>query len=566
MARRQVVARAAAGWMFAAIVASTQAALALPAFKAVDAFPNLPAFDRPVYMTHAGDGSGRLFVVEQYSGLLRVFDAFTTVSSTRTVLDLKSRLRPSLGNEEGFLGLAFHPDFRNNGQFFVYYTAPDSGPVYFRKSVLSRFYLPLGSDVAESTSEAILLTVGQPESNHNGGCLQFGPDGDLYIGLGDGGGAGDPFHNGQNLGTLLGSILRIGVDFADDGLAYHIPDDNPFVDLPAARHEIWCYGMRNPWRFSFDVPTGRLWCGDVGQSAYEEIDIIQKGKNYGWNIMEASHCYPSGASCNTTGLTYPIWEYGRTLGQSTTGGYVYRGSRLPELYGLYIYADYVQGRIWALDYDGAVVRDNVLIYDATFTVSSFGVDAQDELYFTSLGTGRVYQLDYVTPPTGTRTPTPTATVTPTATDTPTDTPTPTATVTPTFTATVTPTPPATDTPIDTPTPSSTFTWTPTATWTQTSTDTPTPSFTPTGTLTPTDTPTWTATASHTPTSTATVAPTPRVPDYDASGVVDGLDLLRLLEAWGTTDESLDLSGDGRIDQADLLRFSVYWDHQVLGQP
>lgn len=515
-------------------------ALALPPLRIVDAFPNLPAFNRPVYIGHAGDGGNRLFVVEQYSGLLKVFDDYATVSSTRTVLDLKSRMHSGLGNEEGFLGLAFHPDFAVNGFFYVYYTAPESGPVYFRKSVLSRFHLPEGSEEADAGSEHVLLTVNQPASNHNGGCLAFGPDGYLYVALGDGGGSGDTYANGQNLATLLGSILRIDVNSADTGLAYHIPEDNPFLATPNARGEIWAYGLRNPWRFSFDSLTGVLWAGDVGQGAYEEIDIIEPGGNYGWNIMEASHCYPPGSLCNSAGLTFPVWEYDRTQGQSVTGGYVYRGSRLPELFGLYVYADYVQGRIWALEYDGTWVRGNVLLADAPFTISSFGVDVDDELYFTSLNTGRIYRLDYVTPPTPTPTPTPTGTPTPT----------PTPTFTPTPTATVTPTPTLTDTPTATVTP----TPSPTDTWTATTTPSLTATVTPTVTATP----------------SPTATPTPKIPDYDGNGVVDGLDLLRLLEAWGLQDEAIDLSGDGRVDHEDVLRFALHWDAGVrngdLGSP
>lgn len=518
--------------------------LSLPAFRAVDAFPNLPNFSRPVWIGHAGDGTGRLFVVEQFSGLLKVFPALPGVSSTTTVLNIRSKMLTSLGNEEGLLGLAFHPIHFHNGYFYVYYSAPDSGPEFFRKSVLSRFVLPPGSDTA-LPDETVVLTVGQPFGNHNGGCLEFGPDGYLYISLGDGGSSGDPQNHAQNLGTLLGSILRIDINSPIPDTTYRIPPDNPFLETPGARGEIWAYGLRNPWRFSFDYYTGRLWAGDVGQGAYEEIDLIRRGGNYGWRIMEASHSYPPGSPLNDEGLIYPIWEYGRDVGQSVTGGSVYRGSRLPELFGLYIYADYVQGRIFALDYDpdAKLVRDNVLLFDAPYTISSFGVDEHQELYFTSLSTGRVYQLDYAPTPT----PTPTATPTPTGTPTSTSTPTDTATATPTDTATASPTPTE---PPPTPTPTDTPTLTPSET--PTPSDTPTP--TETGTPTPTETPKFTDTDTPTPTPTET----PFKADYDRSGLVDETDLLILAEQWARESEPVDLTGDGVVDYRDLLLFAAFW--------
>ena len=248
------------------------------------------------------------------------------------------------GFEEGLLGLAFDPDYSDNGYFYVYYSAANP-----RRSVISRFSVSENPNVADPNSEFIILEVAQPFSNHNGGQVAFGPHGNLYIGLGDGGSGGDPQGHGQNTSTLLGSILRIDVTGTSDGRNYLIPPDNPFVDVPDARHEIWAYGLRNPWRFSFDPMNDTLWLGDVDQNAWEEFDIIGRGVNYGWNIMEGLHCYPSGADCDPTGLEPPIIEYPNPEeGCSTTGGYVFLGRGMPSLVGAYVYGDYCSGNIWGL--------------------------------------------------------------------------------------------------------------------------------------------------------------------------------------------------------------------------
>lgn len=235
------------------------------------------------------------------------------------------------------------------------------------------------------------MEINQPYDNHKGGQLAFGADGYLYIGVGDGGSEGDPLGNGQNRSTLLGKILRINIDTAEANQNYSIPADNPFVGNTAGyRGEIYAYGLRNPWRFSFDSATGNLWVGDVGGDRLEEIDLVEKGKNYGWNIMEGSLCFNPMSGFNETGLTLPVWNYTHDLGNAVIGGYVYHGSALPSLDGAYIYGDYGSGRIWALRYNGTVTQ-NEQIADTGLNIASFGVDQQGELYFTALS-GKIYHL------------------------------------------------------------------------------------------------------------------------------------------------------------------------------
>ncbi|MGK7369187.1 MAG: PQQ-dependent sugar dehydrogenase, partial [Candidatus Halalkalibacterium sp. M3_1C_030] len=246
-------------------------------------------------------------------------------------------------------------------------------------------------DQADPNSETPILQYNQPESNHNGGHLSFGPDGYLYIASGDGGGGGDPYDNGQDPSTLLGNILRIDVDASSNGNKYAIPPNNPFVGNDQGyREEVYAYGLRNPWRFSFDSENGRLFAADVGQNQYEEIDIIESGGNYGWNIMEGAHCYNSD-SCDQSGLILPIWEYDHSEGQSITGGYVYRGPSLNGLTGQYIYGDFSSGRIWALDVSDTDDPSNSELIDTDLNISSFGTDANNELYICSFD-GNIYRL------------------------------------------------------------------------------------------------------------------------------------------------------------------------------
>lgn len=352
------------------------------------AFPNL-SFTRPVDFQHAGDGSDRVFVVEQ-RGVISVFSNTSTVINKSVFLDIENKVRDN-GNEEGLLGLAFHPNYASNGYFYVDYTA--SNP---RRTVISRYKVSSNPDSAIVDSEFVLLEINQPYSNHNGGQIAFGPDGYLYIGMGDGGSGGDPLNNGQDLTTLLGAILRIDINSRQDTLNYSIPNDNPYVGNSSGyREEIFASGLRNPWRFSFDALNGTLWAGDVGQYLYEEIDIIESGKNYGWRVMEGYHCFFPPSGCDTVGLTLPIWEYDHGEGQSVTGGYVYRGNLVPELYGKYIYADYVAGKIWSIEYDGVNPVINSLLIDTTLLIASFGVDQNNELYICSFD-DKIYKFLSIT--------------------------------------------------------------------------------------------------------------------------------------------------------------------------
>ncbi|MBI4443717.1 MAG: PQQ-dependent sugar dehydrogenase [Acidobacteria bacterium] len=323
----------------------------------------------PVSVTHASDGSNRLFIVEQ-AGRIRILAGGSVLSTP--FLDIRSQVRS--GGELGLLGLAFHPNYRQNGRFFINYTRQTAEGL---ETVIAGYSaLSANADRADPQSGKILLSFRQPFTNHNGGMVAFGPDGFLYIGTGDGGSAGDPQGNGQNLETLLGKILRIDVDF---GSPYAIPADNPFAGKPG-RDEIWAYGLRNPWRFSFDRRTGRLFAADVGQSRREEIDIIVKGGNYGWNVMEGTLCFNPSTNCSTQGLIPPIHEYGRDQGFSVTGGYVYRGQAVPTLRSKYLFSDFGTGRLWALtEISGGRWRLEVLLQTG-LSVSSFGEDESGEVY------------------------------------------------------------------------------------------------------------------------------------------------------------------------------------------
>ena len=276
-------------------------------------------------LTQPAAGDDRLFVAEQLGRILAFADD-PYVDDAQVFLDIRDNVNDS-GSEEGLLGLAFDPQFDDNGYFYVYYSA--SGP---RRSVVSRFQLSADGQTADSDSELVILEIEQPYRNHNGGQLAFGPDGFLYIGLGDGGAAGDPMGHGRNTKTLLGSILRIDVSESTPETPYTIPADNPLLDDSDARPEIWAYGLRNPWRFSFDRETGQLWAGDVGQNSLEEVDLVERGGDYGWNTLEGTRCFSPRTSCDSTGTVPPVWEYPTgEEGCSVIGGYVYRGERIPSL-------------------------------------------------------------------------------------------------------------------------------------------------------------------------------------------------------------------------------------------
>ncbi|MCH8310652.1 MAG: PQQ-dependent sugar dehydrogenase [Chloroflexi bacterium] len=340
-------------------------------------FPNV-SFDRMVDMVFPDDGTGRAFLALQ-PGRIKVLDSLGKDAQTQEFLDIRGRVNDR-GNEEGLLGLALDPEFSANGFIYLYYSAANP-----KRSVISRYSVSADNpNRADPDSERIILEVPQPFSNHNGGQIRFGPDGFLYISLGDGGGRGDPSGNGQNLSTLLGSILRIDVSALDTEGRYSIPTDNPFVDSPNAMGEIWAYGLRNPWRFSFDSITGDLWVADVGQNSYEEIDLVKPGGNYGWNVMEGIHCYarPDG-TCDQSGLEPPIAEYDRSGGCSVTGGYVYRGSRLPQLSGAYVYGDFCSGKIWALRHNGSRVTEQMQIADTSLRISSFAQAPSGEIFLLS---------------------------------------------------------------------------------------------------------------------------------------------------------------------------------------
>lgn len=337
-----------------------------------NAFPML-SFTRPVLVTHAGDGTDRVFVVQQ-DGRIKVFPNDEGVTAAETFLDINNKLSSTV-SEQGLLGLAFPPDYADSGYFYVNYTAPS--PL---RTVIARYSVTADPDKADSLSEQVILTVNQPYTNHNGGMLMFGTDGYLYIGMGDGGSGGDPLGHGQNTQTLLGTILRIDVDTTS---GYRIPPTNPFSGSPGlGREEIFAWGIRNPWRFSQDPATGLIYLGDVGQNAWEEIDIVENGLNYGWRCYEGNAVYNSSGCGPITDYAFPIAVYPHSGGDcSVTGGYVYTGYRRPELTGAYIYGDYCTGRTWLLRYEGGTVTADSLLIDAPFAISSFGTDRDGELYF-----------------------------------------------------------------------------------------------------------------------------------------------------------------------------------------
>ena len=352
-----------------------------------------PRDPRPIIITGAGDDSDRMFVATQY-GSIHWFDNNPDATQLHTFLDIRKRVMPFKPheNEEGFLGLAFHPKFKENGEFFVYYSiVPTKEKPHTIR--ISRFTRRKGNlDEGDPDSEEILLEIDEPYWNHKGGTVVFGPDGYMYLGIGDGGAADDPHMNGQNLQTLMAKVLRIDVDRRGEPdrqgkvAPYAIPRDNPFVEHRRyARPEIFAYGVRNPWRISFDRKTGTGWMADVGQDTWEEIDILETGGNYGWNLREGRHKFGPGGVGETPRLIEPIWEYHHDVGKSITGGHVYRGKKVPALDGGYLYADYVTGQVWALWYDEEKeeVTANRTIRKNGSPVITFGEDDEGETYFTS---------------------------------------------------------------------------------------------------------------------------------------------------------------------------------------
>ena len=357
----------------------------LPELEVEPAFPGV-SLGRMVHLTFPPGGGERLYLVLQ-PGLIVSFDNRQDVEALAVFLNITERVSDR-GNEEGLLGLAFDPEYESNGYFYVYYSAANP-----RRSVISRFSAKSGW--GDESSEKQIMVIPQPYSNHNGGHVVFGPDGYLYIGVGDGGSANDPQGHGQDRTTLLGTILRIDVSTLNPEGRYSVPPDNPFVgEGGGVREEIWAYGLRNPWRFNFDPDTGDLWAADVGQNAWEEVDIILPGLNYGWNVMEGAHCFDGGRSlssllrrgsgeCDQEGLELPVVEYGRDGGCSITGGYVYRGARLPSLAGAYVYGDFCSGKIWAVRMEDGAVAEHRLLVHSDLMLAAFGEGPEGELYMLS---------------------------------------------------------------------------------------------------------------------------------------------------------------------------------------
>ncbi len=336
----------------------------------------------PVALLQAPGDVDHWYVVQQ-EGQVRVFSTVDSPVAAQTFVDISDRVLS--GGEAGLLGMAFDPDYLQNGTVYLSYTARDANGKAF--SHISSFQRSADDPLSlQADSEKVILNVEQYYTNHNGGNIAFGLDGYLYIGLGDGGGTGDPEGNGQNTNTLLGAMLRIDAS-ADD---YTIPPDNPFA-AGGGRGEIYAWGLRNPWRWSFDRATGDLWAGDVGQGAREEIDIIRKGGNYGWSIREGSQCL-NGGSCDGTGLINPVMDYGRDVGKTVTGGYVYRGTAIPDLQGVYVYGDFSNGKVWALWYNGSGYTSRLLV-NSGLGVASFGEDNNGELYVLDYFYGAIYRIE-----------------------------------------------------------------------------------------------------------------------------------------------------------------------------
>jgi quinoprotein glucose dehydrogenase len=394
--RRVLLAVAMFGWLTAA----AQAEDALPQIGLEVAYPQI-TFTRPLWMEEAPDGTKRMFVIEQ-AGKILIMPSDRNGKETNVFLDITGR-KPWVNDEEGLLGMAFHPQYKTNRKFYVFYSQQQP-----MRTVISEFQASASNpDEADMASERVLLVINKPYWNHDGGAMVFGPDGYLYISIGDGGKGGDPHNLSQSLSFLQGKILRIDVNGRDYAQRYGIPGDNPFAKVPPDqgwRPEIWAYGMRNAWRISFDRETGLLWAGDVGQDAWEEVDVIVKGGNYGWSGQEGFHQFKASQEAKNT--IDPIMEYAHTpaqakeskfpahsLGNCITGGYVYRGSKIPKLRGVYVYGDYVMGTIWGLRYEGGkVTADGILSKPNPMRkIASFGQDDEGELYVLAFD-GHIYQI------------------------------------------------------------------------------------------------------------------------------------------------------------------------------
>jgi glucose/arabinose dehydrogenase len=345
--------------------------------------PFVSGFTGPIDFQAPDDGSARIFIVQQ-PGTIRIVSGGAVRATP--FLDISSKVNFD-GGEQGLLGLALHPNYGTSKRFYLNYDRLSGG---LMQTVIAEYQASTDPNLANAASERILLTVNQPFANHKGGQMAFGPDGFLYIAFGDGGGSGDPSGNGQNLQTLLGKILRIDVDHSATGLQYAIPADNPFVG-GSSLGEIFAYGFRNPWRFSFESGTGRLFVADVGQDKFEEVDLVQKGLNYGWNTMEGAHCFNPSTGCNMTGLALPIAEYDHSEGATVIGGYVYHGTAITVLAGAYVFGDFSNGKIWELtESSGTWTRTQLL--SSGHKMSSFGRHAAGELYVVDYANGSVFKI------------------------------------------------------------------------------------------------------------------------------------------------------------------------------
>jgi len=341
-------------------------------------------FTRPLYLTHANDQTERLFIIEQVGKIWIVQNGITEPTPFMDITDIVG----SQANEQGLLSVAFHPNYVDNGRLFINYTDKNGD------TIIARYHVTDDPNLVDIASAEILLTIPQPYGNHNGGHILFGPDGYLYVGMGDGGAANDPHDNGQNLSTLLGKLLRLDVDNAQP---YGVPSDNPFVSVEDARPEIWSYGWRNPWRIAFDTFTGDMYIADVGQNQYEELHVelagTLGGQNYGWRLMEGNHCFnPKSCDPETLEVILPLTEYSHAEGCSITGGYVYRGEQFPNWDGIYLYGDYCTGTVWGVRQEPDGTWSMATLFDSGKTISSFGVDESGELYLLDHRNGEVFQI------------------------------------------------------------------------------------------------------------------------------------------------------------------------------
>jgi glucose/arabinose dehydrogenase len=379
-------ARRLAGLVIAAIVLLSLATTSVSGATTVVLHPVVTGLSNPVYVTSAPDGSGRLFVLEQ-AGRIRIVKNGTLLATP--FLDISDMT--AKGGEQGLLGLAFHPAFKTNGLFYIYWTLANGD------DAVNQYKVSSNPDVAVRTSSKRVITFGHPYDNHNGGMLAFDKAGYLFIGTGDGGSSGDPGNRAQSKSSLLGKILRINVNGRVGTRQYTVPAGNPYVGKTGL-DEIWSYGLRNPWRFSFDRLTGDLWIGDVGQDRYEEIDRSTvvgsnrgRGINFGWRVMEGRHCYNPSSGCSRSGKMLPVVEYSHSQGCSVTGGYVYRGKLVPSLYGRYVFADFCSGTIWSVPKGGVSPMTKSLVMDTSMHISSFGEDASGELYVVDRN-GAIYRF------------------------------------------------------------------------------------------------------------------------------------------------------------------------------